>query len=264
MKKVTSYIAPVLMIIISSFFSMRAMSQTEPEKLKALILHKDSLFWNAYNNCGVATFKSFVTDDVEFYHDNGGITIGATALAASIKNNLCSKPDYHLRREAVPGTVKVFLLEKSNVVYGAVITGEHYFYLTQKDKIERKDGWAKFTQLWIFNDNVWKMSRILSYDHAPAPMPATRKEIELSNTQLAPLEGEYTRKPDGKLLTIKREGNRLVLFNGGKKLELHASAENNFFIREMDMELEFVKKDDKVSSIKVIENGKMMETMMRK
>ena len=263
MKKTPSYIGLALLTIICIFFSMAVMAQSEQEKVKVLIFHKDSLFWNAYNNCDVATFKSYVTEDVEFYHDKGGMTLGATALATSIKNNLCSNPDFHLRREAVPGTVNVYPLQKGNDIYAAIISGEHYFYLTQKDKKEFRDGWAKFTQLWILKDNVWKMSRILSYDHAPAPTPATRKEIELSANQLTQLEGQFKRGADSKLLTIKRENNSLILFNGDKRVELHASGENNFFIREMELELEFVKKDNKVVAIRIIENGKMTEMMMR-
>jgi len=263
MKNTATYIVIALMIIISTFFSMAVMAQTGQEKVKALILQKDSLFWNSYNNCDVATFKTFITDDVEFYHDKGGITLGATDLAASIKNNLCANPDFHLRREAVPGTVHVYPLQKGNDIYAAIISGEHFFYVTQKDKPEFRDGWAKFTQLWIVKDGVWKMSRILSYDHAAAPTQANRKEIELSPNQLSALEGQYKRNGDGKLLTIKKENNRLILINGNKRLELRASGENNFFIREMDLEVEFVKSEDKVVSIKMIENGRLTEVMKK-
>jgi hypothetical protein len=53
--------------------------------------------------------------------------------------------------------------------YGAILTGEHVFYILEKGKSERLDGLAKFTHVWRFKDNEWKMHRVLSYDHGPAP-----------------------------------------------------------------------------------------------
>ena len=111
---------------------------------------------------------NFFTNDVEFYHDKGGITNGLENLAMSMKKNLCSNENFRLRREAVAGTVKVFSLQQSNSIYGAIISGSHVFYINEKGKKERLDGLAKFTHVWLLKDNVWKMSRILSYDHGPA------------------------------------------------------------------------------------------------
>lgn len=245
-----------------SFISSETKAQTENEKVVALIFHMDSAFWNAYNNCDITNFKKYITDDVEFYHDKGGITIGADDLAASIKNNLCSNPDYHLRREAVAGTVKAFPLQKANVIYGAIITGEHYFYLTQKDKIERRDGWAKFTQLWILKDGVWKMNRILSYDHAPAPYLNARREIKLSAKELNQFVGKYTGPSTG-VIGIEKENNTLVLVDKTKRSILYAGSANVFFMKEKDLTFEFVKDGNNVSSMKVRENGVVAEELKK-
>jgi hypothetical protein len=258
MKKSSCYI--VSLLFISAVYSTTAAAQTEQEKVTSLIFHKDSLFWNAYNSCDIATLKEFITDDVEFYHDKGGITSGAADLAASVKNNLCSNSDYHLRREPVPGTVKVFPLQKANVIYGAIISGEHYFYLTEKDKKERRDGWAKFTHLWVLTQGVWKMSRILSYDHAPAPYINTRKEIRLSNNNLKQFEGRYTGPVSG-TFTVQRKNNTLVLIDKNKQSVLYSETGNLFFIKDRDLTFEFVKDGKKVSSIKVRDNGVLVEEL---
>jgi hypothetical protein len=158
------YILLLLFITISLFAS----SQTD-EQVKRLIFQKDSLFWVAYNKCDVESRSSVLTDDVEFYHDKGGPSFGRDTLMAVIKKNLCGSGNFRLRRAAVKGTVNVFVMRANNNVYGAIISGEHVFYVNEKGKEEFLDGRARFAQLWMLKDGQWKMSRILSYDHHEAP-----------------------------------------------------------------------------------------------
>lgn len=139
------------------------------------VLQSDSIFWNAYNNCDVETMNKFIADDVEFYHDRGGVEKGFQELSTTIKNNLCSNKDLRLRREAVPGSIKVYPMKANGNIYGAVMYGEHLFYVLETGKEPKLDGLAKFTHLWILKDGSWKMSRILSYDHGPAVRPKTDK-----------------------------------------------------------------------------------------
>lgn len=158
------YVTLPLLLSVSLF----SFSQTD-EQVKQLIFEKDSLFWVAYNNCNVEAMGSWLTDDVEFYHDKGGPSIGRDTLMAIIKKNLCGNNDFRLRRAALKGTVNVFVMHSSNKVYGAIISGQHVFYVNEKGKKEFLDGLARFMQLWIIKDGQWKMSRILSYDHGEAP-----------------------------------------------------------------------------------------------
>jgi hypothetical protein len=165
-----SYSLKTIAVVLFSFcsFFQVLFAQTEQQKLSSTILTLDSLFWTAYNNCDTMQFQSFLTEDVEFYHDKGGLTLGRENLLQSFKKNLCSNNDFRLRREAVAGTVKVFPLQKSDAIYGAIISGQHLFYIWGKDKKERLDGKARFAHVWLLTDATWKMSRILSYDHGPA------------------------------------------------------------------------------------------------
>lgn len=158
-------------IAIGSIFcyQLPLFAQSDIQKLNATILEKDSLFWVSYNTCDTVGFQTFFTEDVEFYHDKGGVTLGLKNLAGTMKRNLCGSSNFRLRREAVQGTVKVFPLQSSNVIYGAIISGDHVFYILEQGKEPRLDGLAKFTHLWLLKDNQWKMTRILSYDHGPAP-----------------------------------------------------------------------------------------------
>jgi Domain of unknown function (DUF4440) len=162
------FTANLVVILVLSSFSNLLFAQAEHQKLTATILQKDSLFWTAYNQCDTDNFQEFFTADVEFYHDKGGITNGLDNLMALTKKNLCGTNNFRLRREVVEGTVKVFPLHTNGVIYGAIISGEHVFYILENGKEPRLDGLAKFTHVWLLNDGNWKMARILSYDHGPA------------------------------------------------------------------------------------------------
>ena len=245
--------ALIILLVVNPFLRM-VYAQTEQQKLEATILFSDSLFWAAYNNCDTQKFHEFFTNDVEFYHDKGGITSGLENLTNSIEKNLCSNENFRLRREAVAGTVKVFPLQESNTIYGAIISGDHVFYIAEKAKKERLDGLAKFTHVWILKDNDWKMSRILSYDHGPAPYMNKRKEIKLSNNILNQFPGTYEGQRTGKII-VQIENGSLALLIKNEKLIIHPEAENLFFIKERDIRFEFIRTEKNNGSKMLIREG---------
>lgn len=160
---------PAILLLLLSFIvlSSEGRAQDKYKELGSTITAKDSAFWSAYNKCDVEATRPMFTSDVEFYHDKGGPIFGLESFMSALTNGLCGDPNSRLRREAVEGTVRVFPLENGGKIYGAMISGEHVFYVKQKDKAEFLDGRARFLQLWLLKDGVWKMSRILSYDHGP-------------------------------------------------------------------------------------------------
>ena len=158
------YIILSLTLLVSLF----SFSQTD-DQVKQTIFQKDSLFWIAYNSCDIQGMGAFLTDDIEFYHDKGGPSFGRDTLMGIIKKNLCSNDSFRLRRVAVKGTVNVYPMRSNDKVYGAIISGQHVFYINEKGKKEYRDGLARFADLWVLKDGQWKMSRILSYDHGEAP-----------------------------------------------------------------------------------------------
>jgi hypothetical protein len=227
-----------LFIIILAACSAQSFAQTD--KLTATILHLDSAFWNAYNNCDTARFKDFVTDDVEFYHDKGGVTSGAKSLIESLDKNICGHADSRIRREAIAGTVKVYPMQNGNEIYGAIISGEHDFYITEKGKPEYHSGTANFEQLWLLKSGSWKMARILSYNHHAPEYANTRKEIELSAQQLDRLAGRYKSVQSG-IMTVARESKVLILKGGDNSYTLYPQTDLSFFTKERDLIFQFVK-----------------------
>ncbi len=233
MRKFLSFIAVLFIAVIP------ASAQTTTDSITAIISHLDSAFWNAYNHCDTAAFKNYLEDNVEFYHDKGGATMGAPALIQSLEKNLCSNTNYHLRREAVGGTVKVYVMQQDNQIYGAIITGEHLFYITQDTKPEFLDGDANFTHLWLLKNNVWKMSRIFSYNHHAAAYVNTKKEIDISHVVLDKLIGTYSSTQSGKL-KLKRQNDVLILYDDKNNYTLYPQSDTSFFTKDRDLVFNFI------------------------
>jgi hypothetical protein len=257
-----SYLATTILLLIICFSSQRLLGQAAEQKLSQTILYKDSLFWVAYNTCDHSRYGQFFSDDVEFYHDKGGITNGVTALAEVSKKNLCSNPDFRIRREAIPGTLKVFPMHNADTIYGAIFSGDHLFYITEKGK-ERLSGKASFTHLWRLQNGEWKMTRVLSYDHGPAPYINKRKEIQLSAKDLNQFVGNFKGDKSG-TVKISKDNNLLALTSNYETSILYAEAPDLFFMKERDLTFEFVKdKNNKVHSLVVRENGEVAEKLQK-
>jgi hypothetical protein len=58
---------------------------SDPKLITQTILRMDSLFWLAYNTCDVEKMATFFTDDLEFYHDKGGLTTTVASLMETPK-----------------------------------------------------------------------------------------------------------------------------------------------------------------------------------
>jgi len=128
-------------------------------ELDRAITALDTQLFDAYNTCNLEKFSSLLADDLEFYHDLGGVTLGREKLTEAIKQNICGK----VHRELVAGTLEVHPMKG----YGAVEIGVHRFTHpgTQDHGVV---GEAKFIHLWQYKDGAWKVTRVISYDHGLA------------------------------------------------------------------------------------------------
>jgi len=117
----------------------------------------DTALFDAYNHCDLTKMGSMVAEDLEFYHDQTGLSVGRQSLIDGVKNNICGK----VQRELV-GTLEVYPLKG----YGAVEIGVHRF---THPGDPGNVGEAKFVQLWQLKDGSWKLTRVISFDHNAAP-----------------------------------------------------------------------------------------------
>jgi hypothetical protein len=118
--------------------------------------------------CHLAEIRSMIADDLEMYHDKGGVVAtSADQFMADYEKGCAARsaPDaWRSRRELVPGSLTV------NPVpgFGAIEDGEHRFYERRGDGPERFASIASFTQLWVKEQDGWKLKRIFSFSHRAA------------------------------------------------------------------------------------------------
>jgi len=154
-------------LLATIFFASASGAQSVPplakiqnqEELDRAITALDAALFDSYNRCDLAKFESFFVDDVEFYHDQGGVTLGKAALTESVRKNICGK----VRRELVPGTLKIYPMKG----YGALEIGAHRFHHPGHEDTEGV-GEGHFVHLWQYKDSAWKITRVISYDHHAA------------------------------------------------------------------------------------------------
>lgn len=248
-----------LAISITAMSTCGTAQSQHSQDIDITIRRLDSLFWAAYNACDVEKMQTFFTDDLEFYHDKGGLTTSLASLIEVTKKNLCSNKDWRLRREVVPGSLQVFPLNN----YGAILSGEHVFFVNEAGQKERLDGHAKFTHVWRYKDNEWKMHRILSFDHRPADSDILKKEITLSVEALKAYSGKYESLKYG-VVTIAMVDNALTMDAGNFQIRLYAEKENLFFTKGRGLKFEFVRNaDQKVLKMIVHENGNPVDEAKR-
>ena len=153
----------IILLLITAVLAdwTNAQSKNELPKSKELydqIVSLDAAMFEAYNKCDIDKVGDFFTEDLEFYHEKGGLALTRDTSLDMMRKNLCGG-DNRVRRELIKGSIEVYLINN----YGAVQTGEHRFYLTQKGQKEKLDGIGKFVTLWRKTGSEWRISRVISF-----------------------------------------------------------------------------------------------------
>ena len=122
------------------------------------MLSLDGGLFASFNQCQdpkeLENHSNYFSPDVEFYHDNGGVTWDREAMILNTKNNACG----HFTRQLVEGSFKAHPIKG----FGAITQGVHIFCQTQNQQCEGK---ADFVMVWQHINNDWKVTRVLSYGH---------------------------------------------------------------------------------------------------
>jgi ketosteroid isomerase-like protein len=127
-----------------------------PGELFETIARMDSAIFGAFNAHDVDRLMSMFTDDLEFYHDTGGLG-DYRQNAEGFRKMFAATPD--IRRDLVKGSLEVYPIKD----YGAIEIGEHRF--CHKENGKDDCGTFKFAMVWRKDGESWKISRVLSYGH---------------------------------------------------------------------------------------------------
>lgn len=115
------------------------------------------LFDASFASCDAAKANAIFADDVEFYHDKDGLSVGEQ-VRENTRRLTSSCPGKHgITRTIVPGTLRVYPIEG----YGAMQVGVHRF----DEQGAATSTLAQFISLWHFQDGQWRLARVLSFDH---------------------------------------------------------------------------------------------------
>lgn len=145
-----------LILLFSGCNHLTAQEKKSEDKLYIEIAHMDSVLFNAFNSRDTLTFKKFFTEDLEFYHDKGGLT-GYQHTIEFMRST--AKSTNGLRRDLVPGSLEVYPIPN----YGAMEIGAHTFCHQEDGK--QDCGTFKFVHIWKKVGNEWKIARVVSYGH---------------------------------------------------------------------------------------------------
>lgn len=128
----------------------------EQKPLYQEIAAMDKTLFDAFNRQDFETVKTVFSQDLEFFHDTGGLSNYEQNLQAM--RNLFAQ-NMSLHRELVPDSMQVYPVKN----YGAIQTGEHTFCHVENGKSDC--GTFKFLHIWKRSAEGWKLARVASYGH---------------------------------------------------------------------------------------------------
>ncbi|MEL6812209.1 MAG: nuclear transport factor 2 family protein [Bacteroidota bacterium] len=155
----------IMVFYFLNFFGIAHAQVAPTSELYRTFQKMDSIVFDAgFNSCDLAALEALLTDDLEFYHDQGGIQ-DKKAFLKAMKDNICSSPDRKPIRKLTPNTMNVFPMYNNGELYGALVEGKHEFYIKEPGKELYQTSTALFSGLWILKGDQWKMKRVFSYHH---------------------------------------------------------------------------------------------------
>jgi hypothetical protein len=157
-KQLRITICTIVTIVLSlSISETKAQVEVPPYKapspeLYSEIVRMDSIWEDSYNHCKLDVQEQLISEDLEFYHDKGGLLTSKTKLIAALKDNICGK----VTRELLKGSIEVYPING----FGAVEMGYHRFHNISDP--DQNSHFARFVHIWKKENGAWKITRVIS------------------------------------------------------------------------------------------------------
>lgn len=143
------------LIIVFSIVSFSAQAQLDKNsEAYKTILKLDQEFFSYYNTCekNLEKYANFYAEDLEFFHDKGGLSTSKKETVEATKKNICGKVTRTLLKESVE------VHEIPN--YGFIEIGYHTFF--NKEEPNAKSKPSKFITFWKRINNQLKIAKVVS------------------------------------------------------------------------------------------------------
>ena len=148
--------------LVTSCFSIaptNEIAKYEPTdiQLHNTIVKMDATYFDAYNTCDMKTQANIYAEEIEFFHDKGGLATNKEDLLVSLQENICGK----VTRTLIKGSIEVYPIPN----YGAVQIGYHRFFNKEEPNAPIVPG--KFIAVWKSTNSSWKITKVIRL-HADA------------------------------------------------------------------------------------------------
>ena len=144
--------------------SLNAQSNEYSEVYKTLKANDSLIFERAFNHCELQHLEYLIPEDFEFYHDKAGILDCKEAFIKVMQDGICNSNNTTKSTRELVGNLEVFPLYNNGKLYGALQNGIHKFFeTTNGNKVAGST--AKFSHLWILENDKWYLKRVISFDH---------------------------------------------------------------------------------------------------
>ena len=129
---------------------------SKTDELYLQIVEMDKVLFEAFNNRDLEKQKTIFARDIEFFHDQGGVS-NYDQLIDNTKRLFAQNNG--LKRTLVPNSLEIYPIKD----YGALEIGKHTFCHSEDGRDDC--GTFKFVQVWQKRSDGWKLTRVISYGH---------------------------------------------------------------------------------------------------
>jgi ketosteroid isomerase-like protein len=151
----------LILIFITTVCSSQKNTAKDPEynfvpedpELYNTIVAMDSTFFQAYNTCDLNKQAAIYSENIEFYHDTGGLMTVKQEILDNTKKYVCGK----VIRELVKESIEVYPIKG----FGAIEIGLHKFH-NNTEKEGSPSHSSKFIIFWKKDNDNWIITKVVS------------------------------------------------------------------------------------------------------
>jgi ketosteroid isomerase-like protein len=151
MKKKSRLLLILMAVAVTCVGCNDSYAQTK-KTLYDTIAAMDARWEDAYNNCKLDVMEEIINEDLEFYHDRGGLMTSKQKLNEALKVNICGKVTRILKK----GSIEVSPIPG----FGAVEIGLHGFRNVNEPNADVH--YSRFVHVWKRDGDRWSITRVIS------------------------------------------------------------------------------------------------------